>query len=379
MHQDKSLVGVSQSNALAGVLPASASTGLMDYETPPVRVRHDLSQPFPRGLNPAHRHLRNQESAASASSKRSLINEIATKALGAPQPPKLAAPNGDGRALHPNQAFAYDYVDWATLTPDVVSEILASYRDAGMSPAKRNAVRSVIRGIATEAWMLDQISHATLDRIKQVKSARYSHAKRAGTAHSAQTIRALLDLCDEKPTARDFRDGLMIAMMAAVGLRRAETVSIQLKDIDFATNEITVEGKGQKQRTLTLPDCVAWRLNEYLDQYRGRDAGYLFNPIWVKQKAPAKEYLKTPLSLCSVNNRLERLRKMLPDNLQLAPHDLRRTCATDLREAGMSMREIQVVLGHASVVTTERYVLDETKDHREKAARLQSGRFGYKF
>lgn len=61
----------------------------------------------------------------------------------------------------------------------MVSEILATYRDSGQSPAKRNAVRAVIRGIATEAWMLDQISHATLDRIKQIKAARYSHAKRA--------------------------------------------------------------------------------------------------------------------------------------------------------------------------------------------------------
>ncbi|WP_075881891.1 tyrosine-type recombinase/integrase [Vreelandella massiliensis] len=352
-------------------------SGLVDYEAPPIRVRHDINHPFPRGTNAAHRHLRNQESAASASSKRSLINEIATKALGAPKPPKLLAPNGDQRALHPQQAFPYDYVDWASLTPDVVSEILATYRDGGVSPAKRNAVRSVIRGIATEAWMLDQMSHATLDRIKQIKAARYSYAKRAGKAHSAETIRALLDLCDQEPSARAFRDGLMISIMAAVGLRRAEAVSMQLKDIDFSNGEITVEGKGQKQRTLTLPDCVLWRLNEYLDRYRGRDAGYLFNPIWVKQKAPARDYLKKPLSLRSVNERLERLRLMLPNDLQLAPHDLRRTCATDLREAGMSMREIQVVLGHASVVTTERYVLDETKDHREKAARLQAGRFGY--
>lgn len=194
MQNDNKHIIVTSQHSMTTITPSFPATGVMDYEEPPVRVIFDLSQPFPRGSNAAHRHLRNQESVASVTSKRSLINEIATKALGAPKPPKLSAPNNDGRAQHPNQAFPYDYVDWSTLTPDVVSEILATYRDSGQSPAKRNAVRAVIRGIATEAWMLDQISHATLDRIKQIKAARYSHAKRAGTAHSAGTIRALLDL-----------------------------------------------------------------------------------------------------------------------------------------------------------------------------------------
>lgn len=365
---------ITPSPAPAGqlVTPSPGAFGLADYEEPPVRVQLDVRRPFPRGTNAAHRHLRNQESAAGASSKRSLLNKVAL-AFGAPQPPKLAAE--DRRATHQHQTYAYDYVDWGSMTPDAVSEVMAGFRDRGVPPSTRNAMRAAIRGVATEAWMLGQLDHATLDRIKQLKAARYSSTTRAGTAHSAETIRALLDLCDGDPSARACRDGLMIALMASVGLRRAEVVGLQLKDIDLVSGEITVEGKGQKQRTLTLPDCVLSRVTDYLDRFRGRSPGYLLNPIWAKQDRPSSDYLRKPLSLRSVNDRLEGLRQRLPEELKLAPHDLRRTCATDLREAGMSMREIQVVLGHASVVTTERYILDDTKDHREKAARLQAGRF----
>lgn len=356
-----------------GQLATPGGVGVMaDYSAPPIRIQLDLRRPFPRGTNAAHRHLRNQESAAGAASKRSLLNKVAL-AFGAPEPPKLTA--ADQRSTHRQQAFPYDYVDWGSMTPDAVSEVMAGFRDRGVSPATRNAIRAAIRGVATEAWMLGQMGHATLDRIKQLKAARHSKVTRAGTAHSAETIRALLDLCDGDASARACRDGMMIALMASVGLRRAEVVSLQLKDIDLATGDITVEGKGQKQRTLTLPDCVLARVTDYLDRFRGRAPGYLINPIWPKQTKPSDDYLPKPLSLRSVNERLEHLRRRLPEEMKLAPHDLRRTCATDLREAGMTMREIQVILGHASVVTTERYILDDTKDHRDKAARLQSGRF----
>ena len=373
MNQDHVPTGRPPSDA---IVFNDAPTALVDYHAAPVFVQTDVRQPLPRGTNAAHRHLRNQESAAGASSKRSLINQVAL-AFGAPKPPKLTRQD-DQRSTHAQQPYPYDYVDWSTMTPDAISEVLARFRDRGASPATRNAMRAAIRGVATEAWMLGQMDHATLDRIKQIKAARYSKLSQGGTAHTAETIRALLDLCDRDTSARAFRDGLMIALMTSVGLRRAEVVGLQLKDIDFKTAEITVEGKGQKQRTLTLPDCVMWRLNTYLDRYRSREPGYLFNPIWIKQTRPAANYLKTPLSLRSINERLEQLRLKLPDDLALAPHDLRRTCATDLRDAGMTMREIQVILGHASVVTTERYIFDDTKDHRQKAARLQTGKFAFR-
>nr|WP_298059822.1 site-specific integrase [uncultured Halomonas sp.] len=349
--------------------------GIVDYESPPVVIQHDLSRPFPRGTNPAHRHLRNQESRYGAQSKRSLVNQLAL-ALGAPEPPKLTPPNGDRRFTHPDQRYPYDYVDWATMTPGPITEVLAGFRDREMSASTRNAMRVLIRGIATESWMLGRMSHETVDRIKQIKAAK--HAKKGGGKAQPETvISALLQLCDRDPSARGFRDGLMLALMTACGLRRVEIVRIELAHIHHAQREIEVLGKGQKHRTVGVPDCVWWRLTTYIARFRGNQPGFLFNPMWGKQEAPQLENLTRGLTVRAINQRLERLRLQLPDDIKISPHDLRRTCGTDLFNAGMSMRQIQVILGHESMSTTERYVFDETDAYRSEAARLQSGRFGY--
>lgn len=349
--------------------------GFADYEEPPVVIQHDLSRPFPRGTNPAHRHLRNQESRYGAQSKRSLVNQLAL-AMGAPEPPKLTPPNADGRFTHPDQRYPYDYVDWATMTPGPITEVLAGFRDRDKSAATRNAMRALIRGIATESWMLGRMSHETVDRIKQIKAAK--HAKKGGGKAQPETvITALLQLCDRDPSARGFRDGLMLALMTACGLRRVEIVRIELAHILHSTREIEVLGKGQKHRTVGVPDCVWWRLNTYIERFRGDQPGFLFNPMWGKQASPQAANLTRGLTVRAVNQRLERLRLQLPDDIKISPHDLRRTCGTDLFNAGMSMRKIQVILGHESMSTTERYVFDETDAYRSEAARLQSGRFGY--
>lgn len=364
---------IEQPNPIAD--PGHTGVSIVDYDAPPVVIQHDLSHPFPRGTNPAHRHLRNQESRYGAQSKRSLVNQLAL-AMGAPTPPKLMPPHGDRRFTHPDQRYPYDYVDWATLTPDAISEVLAGLRDRGMSASSRNAMRAVIRGIATESWMLGRMSHETVDRIKQIKAAKHAR-KGGGNAQPEDVITALLQLCDRDPTARGFRDGLLLTLMTACGLRRVEVVRIELSHIRFATREIEVLGKGQKHRTVGVPDCVWWRLTTYLSRFRGDQPGFLFNPMWGKQDAPQPKNLTRGLTVRAINQRLERLRLQLPDDIRLSPHDLRRTCGTDLFKAGMSMRQIQIILGHASMSTTERYVFDETDAYRREAARLQSGRFGY--
>ncbi|TDX23715.1 site-specific recombinase XerD [Modicisalibacter xianhensis] len=352
-----------------GIVEAPLQPFPVDFDRAPVRIS---PTPLPRSRNPGYRHLRAQESSVSATSKRSQLNKLALL-LGAPNPPRLAM-DEDARRLHPNQLFPYDFVHWEDLSSEVVDELLAHLRDLELAGATRNSYRALLRGVAKEAWKLQLMSHETFELIKSVSSIRYKKLP-GGKAHPERVIRALLDVCDAKDDARSHRDGLMIALMATTGPRRAEVSGIQMSDIDFHTHEIRITGKGNKDRIIQVPGSVWDRLTVYVHRFRGDKPGALFTPIWNKRKNP--DVVAKGLSTASINSRIDVIRKQAEGltGITIAPHDLRRTFATDLFNAGMALRELQILLGHASMSTTETYVFDESSEYRAKAATINADRF----
>ncbi|MCG7602132.1 site-specific integrase [Halomonas sp. McH1-25] len=352
-----------------GIVGAPLQPFPVDFDRAPVRIS---PSPLPRSRNPGYRHLRAQESSVSAVSKRSQLNKLALL-LGAPNPRRLGV-DGDARQLHPNQLFPYDFVHWEDLSSEVVDELLAHLRDLELAGATRNSYRALLRGVAKEAWKLRLMDHETFELIKSVSAIRYRKLP-GGKAHPERVIRALLDVCDAKDDARSRRDGLMIALMATTGPRRAEVSGIQLSDINFVTREIKITGKGNKDRMIQVPGAVWDRLIDYVKNYRGDKPGALFTPVWNKRKAP--DVVVKGLSTASINSRIDVIRKQAEGltGISIAPHDLRRTFATDLFNAGMALRELQILLGHASMATTETYVFDESSEYRAKAANLNADRF----
>jgi len=352
-----------------GIVKSPLQPMPVDFDKPPLRIS---KTPLPRSRNPGYRHLRSQESSVSATSKRSQLNKLAL-ILGAPNPPRIDV-DGDARKLHPNQVFPYDFVHWEDLSSEVVDELLAHLRDLELSGATRNSYRALLRGVAKEAWKLQLMSHEQMEMIKSVSAIRFKKLP-GGKAHPERVIRALLDVCDSKDDARSHRDGLMIALMVTTGPRRAEVSGIQMTDIDFDKREIRITGKGNKDRIIQVPASIWDRLIEYIQRFRGDKPGALFTPIWNKRKVP--DVVAKGLSTASINSRIDVIRKRaeLLTGIRITPHDLRRTFATDLFNAGMALRELQILLGHASMTTTETYVFDESSEYRAKAARLNEERF----
>ncbi|CAM3967333.1 tyrosine-type recombinase/integrase [Vreelandella rituensis] len=350
------------------------------YDKEPIQVIRDVRQPLPRSQNPAYRHINNQESAGSKITKRSYLNRLALM-LGAPEIEKRTYldPNTgkeDRRQLHPDQLFPFDYVRWEQLSVNVMEDLLAELRDHKEKPvsaATRNSYRALMRGVATEAYKMKLMDVDVLERIKTVKSARY-HRLPGGKAQPDRIIRAMLDVCDKVDDAIHARDGLMLTLLVTSGLRRAELVGIQLKNINHETHEFSVTGKGNKERALMMPDVIWERYIDYLARYRGDRPGFLFTAIWNKRNEPS---LGKGLSVATVNQRIESIRRRASGLLgvAIAPHDLRRTFATDMFNNGMTIREIQILLGHASAATTETYLFDESAEYRQKSADLNAGRF----
>jgi integron integrase len=174
-------------------------------------------------------------------------------------------------------------------------------------------------------------------------------------------------------------------LLYGAGLRLMEALRLRVKDVDFATNQITVrEGKGQKDRITMLPGAVKAPLTEHLQRVREvhqqdlrRGLGHVYLPDALARKYPNAacewgwQYL-FPAAEIAVDPRSgERRRHHLDEsviqkavkaatrqaglNRPATPHTLRHSFATHLLEDGYDIRTVQELLGHRDVRTTMIY------------------------
>ncbi|MBB3229907.1 tyrosine-type recombinase/integrase [Halomonas stenophila] len=324
--------------------------GAVDASRPVMRV---TPAPIPRLENPAHVHLQTQNSSSGARSKLYLLNNMA-RLFGAED---------------------HEHLVWHDLRAPVVHFILAHLREAGYKASTRNAYLAALKGIAKESWAMEVMSPDTFERIRAIRPAS-NPRKPKGRAHDIATLRGLIQAAasDGTPTAR--RNALIITFMASLGIRREEVTRIQVpRDIDFRSQEIHIHGKGNKERLVVPPEPVWRALLDYLETERGYDSGALFCPYWNNRSAPVIG--ENGLTLGVINYVLSKARRRCAELLgeAVTPHDLRRSFATFMHEQGMSIRELQVLLGHANSATTEAYVRDEKDAYRHKAAELAKGLF----
>lgn len=143
----------------------------------------------------------------------------------------------------------------------------------------------------------------------------------------------------------DIRERAMIEFVYSTGCRVSELKILQKSDIDFLTNEVQLFGKGDKRRKSYITQKAMMYLKMYLDS-RDDDNPHLF----VSMRAPHGGLTK---------DGIERIFKKIGErsgiNRRLFPHLLRHTTATDCLSRGMSVAEIQRILGHADISTTMKY------------------------
>jgi site-specific recombinase XerD len=140
---------------------------------------------------------------------------------------------------------------------------------------------------------------------------------------------------------------LAVALMLATGLRVGEVCGLRHRDLDLDGRTVRVLGKGRRERHVYLPDD--WLTNlvrAYLATRLALDVRHehlLFNDRY------------DPISPASLRARVARAAKSAGVSRRVTPHMLRHSAATQLIEAGVDIRYIQRLLGHASLTTTEVY------------------------
>ncbi len=144
-----------------------------------------------------------------------------------------------------------------------------------------------------------------------------------------------------------WRDFMMIALLYATGVRRAELASIKIADLDLAMGAITVTGKGNKVRIVPIGERTLADLKQYL-AYREK---------FIRQKGPATALFLNrsgkSLTVRSINRVVGNFGRRA--GMQLTPHRLRHSFATHMLENGADLILIKEILGHSSLSTTQKY------------------------
>lgn len=274
--------------------------------------------------NPAAVYLASLQSAESRRTMRSALNELAG-------------------LLGMLDCLA---VDWSALRFQHTTA-LRSALAVNHSAATVNKILCALRGVLRNAYRLGLMSQADYENAVDLESVK-GETLPAGRALTAGEIAALLEACARDKTAAGDRDGALIALLRAGGLRRAEICNLDVADYDQAAASLKVKGKRNKMREVPISDGAAAALEDWLD-LRGNETGPLFCPIAKDGKLDRRGL--TPQAIYKI------LAKRAEEAgvVDLSPHDFRRTFVSDLLDAGADIATVQKLAGHANVTTTSRY------------------------
>lgn len=144
------------------------------------------------------------------------------------------------------------------------------------------------------------------------------------------------------------RDLAIVDVLYSTGCRVAELVNMKFTDMDG--NAVKIVGKGKKHNTVYLNASAQISLGDYLKERKG-DSEYIF----VGMRSPYKQ-----ISIRGVQKVFDILRAEL--NFEISPHILRHTSATLALQSGMPITQVQKMLGHSSVATTQIYAETSQED-----------------
>ena len=249
-----------------------------------------------------------------------------------------------------------EFVDWYCSEPRLAFNriVVLRYRShlesRQLAPGTINLRLGAVRRLAYEAadcGLLSADLAAGIRRVKGVKKL----GVRLGNWLTAEQGQALWQIPDRQQL-KGKRDRALLALLLACGLRRHEAIALTLDHLQQREEHwaiVDLVGKGGHVRTVPVPDWVRNELDEWLAA-AAIDRGRLFRRVNKAGKTRG-EGMTVKAVWHIVKEAANRL-----GVAKLAPHDLRRTCARLCHASGGELEQIQFLLGHVSVQTTERYL-----------------------
>lgn len=231
-----------------------------------------------------------------------------------------------------------------TLKFQVIRGYVSSMMDRSLDP---RTVNLHLSALSTFCGYLVKQGKISSNPVKEVT--RPKEKKRLPSFFTPDALKDYFDspVSDDYPSVRN---RLIVTLLYATGLRRAEAASLRTSDIDLSRRTISVIGKGNKQRYIPIVDSLAEKIGDYLalrksfsedlpvtDSFFLTDKG---KPVYV-------EFINR-----IVKGELSGIKGI---SGKKTPHTLRHSFATALLNEGADLNSIKEVLGHSSLAATEVY------------------------
>jgi site-specific recombinase XerD len=249
-----------------------------------------------------------------------------------------------------------EFVDWYCSEPRLAFNriVVLRYRSylesRQLAPGTVNLRLGAVRRLAYEAADCGLLSSDLAAGIRRVKGVKKLGVRLGNwlTAEQAHTLWQVPDIQGLKGK----RDRALLALLLTCGLRRHEAVSLRIDGLQQREEHwaiVDLVGKAGHVRTVPIPDWVKGQLDEWLEA-AGIARGRIFRRVTRMGRTWGD---------CMTEESIWHIVKDCANRIgmpKLAPHDLRRTCARLCHASGGELEQIQFLLGHVSVQTTERYL-----------------------
>jgi site-specific recombinase XerD len=250
----------------------------------------------------------------------------------------------------------HQFIAWYCSEPRLALNriVVVRYRmhleSRGLAANTINQQLAAVRRLAHEAADSGLLSPELAAGISRVKGVKQLGFRSSNWLSAEQSSVVLKHACGDSMRAK--RDYAMLAMLFGCGFRRSELVGLELDEVQMRQGHwavVDLIGKGGHIRTVPIPQWVKAALDQWIVAAKVTE-GRIFRAVAragkVWGKGISQNVVWYVVKGCCERAGLE----------HIAPHDLRRTCAKLCHTSGGELEQIQFLLGHASVQTTERYL-----------------------
>lgn len=234
----------------------------------------------------------------------------------------------------------------AKVEEPMVQRYVAWLYDRGREKASQARSLSGVKSFFNFLLISDRIESSPAEFILTPKFGR--HLPDVLTTGEIDRIIAAVD----GTTPKEIRDAAMLEVLYSCGLRVSELTSLRIRDLFFGEGYIRVTGKGDKQRLVPISSTARERIHRYLEVRRSARAGE--ETLFLNNRGSS-------LTRVMIFTILREAARRAGIEKKISPHTFRHSFATHLLEGGASIRQVQELLGHESILTTEIYThLDDS-------------------
>ena len=236
-------------------------------------------------------------------------------------------------------------ITWETVDADIVREWVVWMMDEeDKQPATVSLNLSALRTFYRYMLQLGKVERNPMQNVPSPK-----RSKKLPSFIKEDELNKLIDVCEYEPGFSGIRDRLIIILLYSTGMRRAEILSLEDKDVMLGEGIIKVTGKRNKQRLIPVGPSLCDEIARYQE---ARSAEF----------PEGTEGTRFLVGDKGKDLRIDEIHRIVHDNLgrvtsqqKRSPHVLRHSFATAMLNHGADLQAIQQLMGHESLETTQIY------------------------